>query len=227
MADEDINLFEDDFETEEAPQEDGDEDKSSGNYVSVDEYNKLQEEFKRTQAEVESARQFKEDLAKVAGGNQNYDPGADYLTKLASDPSAFVQDIVNQSVGQFREEMRAHSLAQEYQTKYPELKDYADYVRVEAEKVAQEFESSGKQIDNRAVLDEAVNRFQNKFNKGLEGKRDQEHMNGMRRQVMNLNASNVPVGKVSPEQAEKAIWDMPDDKFEAEVKKLQRRHYQF
>ena len=223
MAEDDFDLFEDDPSTE--PADTGESQPDTSQYVSVDEYQKLTGQLNSLKAEVEAARQFKDDLARVTSGETS-NPGADYINQFAQDPNRFVETIVDKAVQQSRQEMQAQSLVAEYEQKNPDLVPYKEYIGVEYQKLASELQSQGRVMDQRAMLEESMNRFRTKFNVGVQNAATENRIGEARRQVMNLNANNSQPGKFSQRQAEEAIWNMPADKFEQETRRYLRQSYQ-
>lgn len=216
----DINFFDDDNEADENTPADKHGEDSAQEYVSKDDYNKLLEEQKATKTEIAAMRQFKEDLSRVSSGNDQSDK-TDYLNLLAKNPESFVNKIKEETLNEVRSQQNGTELVQEYKQKFPHLVNDMEYIGVEYQKLAKENQQSGKQMNDREMLDESIKRFTTKFN--IRNPQDENRQREARRQAMNYQAgTGAPPSPTEAQVADK-IWGMNDEQFEKVKRGLIRK----
>lgn len=133
-------------------------------------YSQILAENQQLKAEREAQRKWRDDVVQVLSGqnpqqNQGLDPQA-VLQQFVQNPLAWKQEVASQAAQQAvqiaQQNITAQMAIQEAEQKYPHLAPFKPYIGLEADLVEQEWAQQGKPLNPREVLNEAINRFNQK-----------------------------------------------------------------
>lgn len=147
---------------------------------------------------------------------QGYNPES-VLDDFIKDPNAVLNSTAQKATNEAIQQLRNEMIIEQKKQEYSELRNYYDYVEVEANQIINAHAQQGKYIPLGEAIDKAVTQFKAKFDAGLQGAVNKNESDAMKRMALQLDAKGS-----QPNAGNLDFYAMSDAEIDAFTNRLKK-----